>query len=119
MSILLPWIAPPLSSTVYVWPFITTLVPNANVLGAAIVRFAVAFVPDAVIPFVFPQHLTHAQYAVTLYLPDEAVVVPENLELDLDVTFVWIWTILFTGSFITFDDSSILSISTPSLYFSL
>ena len=30
---------------------------------------AVAFAPDAVIPFVFPQHCTHAQYAVTLYTP--------------------------------------------------
>lgn len=76
MSILFPVIAPPLSSTVYVWPFITICVPNANVLGAATVRFAVARVPDAVIPFVFPQHEAQAQYAVTLYTPDVAVVVP-------------------------------------------
>ena len=61
MSILFPCIAPPLSSTVYVIPLITTFVPKANVEGAAIVWFAVAFAPDAVIPFVFPQHCIQEQ----------------------------------------------------------
>ena len=40
---------------------IDIFVPNANELGAATVLFAVAIVPDAVIPFVFPQHLIHEQ----------------------------------------------------------
>ena len=66
MSIRFPCIAPPLSSTVYVSPFITTFVPKLNVLGAAIVWFAVALAPDAVIPVDHPQHLAHEQYAVTL-----------------------------------------------------
>ena len=65
-SIRFPCIAPPLSSTVYVIPLITTFVPKLNVLGAAIVWFAVALAPDAVMPVAHPQHLEHAQYAVTL-----------------------------------------------------
>jgi len=116
-SILFPCIAPPLSSTVYVIPFITTCVPNANVFGAAIVLLAVAWVPDAVIPSVFPQQITQGQYAVTLYTPD-CPDVPDVLDTEpLDVTvFVCTWTIFVTGSFIIFEDSSIFSISILFLY---
>ena len=76
MSILFPFIAPPLSSTTYTLSPIFNLVPNAKFDGAAIVRPAVAFLPDAVIPVDFPQHFEHAQYAVTLYVPILAIVFP-------------------------------------------
>ena len=39
-------------------------VPKANFEEAATVLPAVAFVPDAVIPDVLPQHLLQGQYAV-------------------------------------------------------
>ena len=66
MSILFPLIAPPLSSTVYMCPPMFSFVPNANWDDAATVLPAVAFVPDAVLPVVFPQHFAHEQYAVIL-----------------------------------------------------
>ena len=54
--------APPLSSTTYVFPLIFNLVPNAKLEGAATVLPAVALVPDAVYPFACaPQHFVHAQ----------------------------------------------------------
>ena len=70
------------------------------------------------IPFVLPQHLAHEQYAVTLYLPLDAVVTALPLDELLAVT-VCIWTTLFTGSFITLEDNSILSTSTSPLYLTL
>ena len=66
ISILFPWIAPPLSSTVYSFPFIFNFVPKANCPEAATVCPATACVPEAVLPVTFPQHLAHEQYAVTL-----------------------------------------------------
>ena len=114
-----PVTAPPLSSTTYSLPFIINFVPNANCEDAATVRPAVAFVPDAVYPVAFPQHLAHEQYAVTLNI----FVVPEEVSLvivpPLDVTFCWTWTILLTGSFITFSESFVLSISSSFWYFIL
>ena len=83
MSILFPFIAPPLSSTTYSLPFITNFVPYANCADAATVRPAVALVPDAVYPVVFPQHLAHEQYAVTLNI----FVVP-SLEIFVVLIFV-------------------------------
>ena len=78
---------------------------------------AVAFAPDAVIPFVFPQHCTHAQYAVTLYTPlcpDTPLALEYEL-LDVITDLLWTWTILLTGSSITSDDNTSLKISTSSL----
>ena len=67
MSILSPFTAPPLSSTVYSLPFISNFVPYENCPDAATVRPAVAFVPDDVYPDAWPpQHFAHEQYAVTL-----------------------------------------------------
>ena len=66
MSILLPFTAPPLSSTVYTCPPMFNFVPNANFEDAATVLPGVAFVPEAVLPVDFPQHLLHGQYAVIL-----------------------------------------------------
>ena len=103
----------------------SNFVPNAKFAGAATVRPAVALVPDAVIPFVFPQHCAHAQYAVTLYVPAVAFVFPVVLvvcvlepEL-LDVTCACICTILSTGSFTTSSFIFVFSISTSFWYFTL
>ena len=74
-----PLIAPPLSSTVYTCPPIFNFVPNANLLDAATVLPAVAVVPDAVLPFVLPQHLLQGQYAVILYTVPPVVEVLDTL----------------------------------------
>ena len=99
ISILFPVIAPPLSSTTYSFPFIINFVPNANWLDAATVRPAVAFVPEAVIPVFFPQHLAQEQYAVILNIL--VSLFDDIVEPDLEVvTFFCICTILSTGSWI-------------------
>ena len=70
-------------------PPIFNFVPNANLLDAATVLPGVAFVPEAVLPEVFPQHLLHEQYAVILYVVPpvaEVVEVLGNVEA-LDVCF--------------------------------
>ena len=87
MSILLPFIAPPLSSTVYICPPIFNFVPNAKFAGAATVLPAVAVVPDAVLPVDFPQHLEHEQYAVILYVVPPVVDVVLGSDY-LDVTLL-------------------------------
>ena len=66
-------------------------VPKANFEEAATVLPAVAFVPDAVLPFVLPQHLLQGQYAVILYtVPPvvEGLDVLGSVEL-LKVTFFY------------------------------
>jgi hypothetical protein len=82
MSILLPLIAEPVSSAVYVCPLILTLVPNGIILvSTAIVRPAFGIVPLAVAPPAhFPQHLEQLQYAVSLN-------VPRLLDFDLLLVF--------------------------------
>ena len=73
MSSLLFEIAPPLSCTINHPPFglsfkagIYIIVPILYPFPAATVYHSVAFAPDAVIPFVFPQHFAHEQYADVL-----------------------------------------------------
>ena len=61
-----------------------SFVPNAKLDGAATVLPAVAYVPDAVLPFVFPQHFAHEQYAVILYIvpfPDVVDVLAPPLDV--------------------------------------
>ena len=118
ISILFPFIAPPLSSTVYTLPFISSFVPNEYWLEAATVRPAVALVPDAVIPVCFPQHLEHGQYAVILNIFVSPVATIVDPDLDV-VMFLWIWTILSTGCFIICSDNFIFSISTLFWYLTL
>ena len=83
--------------------------------------FAVAFAPDAVIPFVLPQHCIHAQYAVTLYtplLPDVPVTLEKEL-LDTITDLLCTCTILSTEFFIISSDNFSLESSSSSLYVTL
>ena len=98
------------------YPPISNFVPNANCDDVAIVLPAVAFVPDAVIPLVFPQHLAHEQYAVTLNIFVSPTFVPvvaflSTLPLDVVTIFFCTCTILSVGSFTIFSEITVLSIS--------
>ena len=123
-SILFPWIAPPLSSTVYVYPPISNCVPNENWLDVATVLPAVAFVPDAVIPFVLPQHFAQEQYAVTLNILVSPTLFPvvcvlSYPALDVVTIFFCTCTILSIGSFIISSERTIFSICSSFWYFVL
>ena len=128
-------IAPPLSCTTNHPPFglllnagIYIIVPIGYPFPAATVYQAVAFAPDDVIPFVFPQHFTHAQYAdvfnvftvcvfpstfaanvfAVALVPVLTVLSTELLDT---VTCDCTWTTLFTASVIIFSLITVLSIS--------
>ena len=133
-SNLLSDIAPPLSCTTNHPPFglffnagIYIIVPNGYPFPAATVYQAVAFAPDAVIPFDFPQHFVQAQYAeafnvlTTGFFPstflanafDKSIStgVLVTSPLDVVITCALTCTILSIGSSIMFSSITVLSIS--------
>ena len=137
-------IAPPLSCTTNHPPFglsakagIYITVPILYPFPAATVYHADAFAPEAVIPFVLPQHFAQEQYAEVLSVLTVGVIpctffasvveaVSAGFEVatlsspPLDVTCIVLTsTILFTGSLIIVLEISVLSISSSFWYFIL
>ena len=97
------------------YPPISNCVPNENWLDVATVLPAVAFVPDAVIPFVLPQHFAQEQYAVTLNILVSPTLFPvvcvlSYPSLDVVTIFFCTCTNLSIGSFIISSDRTIFSI---------
>ena len=94
------------------YPPISNCVPNENWLDVATVLPAVAFVPDAVIPFVLPQHFAQEQYAVTLNILVSPTLFPvvcvlSYPALDVVTIFFCTCTILSIGSFIISSERTI------------